>query len=143
MENDIERKQDFVMRRIELYGTALTNVLNHRYNALTVVSGLASTLLVVATFNDHLIPLTNLVRVILSVLLLLIPVSIGGLIIATRKDMKQLTARLDSIVHIDTSKSDCTSRFLGYLPELVVGVISVCVILIISLIWSIKISFGV
>ena len=47
-----------------------------RFRILPAISSLATALLVVATFNPELLPLTTSVKIILSMLLLLMPVSL-------------------------------------------------------------------
>ncbi len=51
----------------------LQSTVRSRMALLPLMAGLAATLLVIATFNSNLIPLDNLVRFLVSALLLLIP----------------------------------------------------------------------
>jgi len=62
-------------RKEELYGLFKEAVLS-KLRVLPTIAALAATLLVVATFNDNLFPLTKFVRFLLSILLLVIPVSL-------------------------------------------------------------------
>ena len=68
----IEHKLFIVNKHQDLLGVAITN----RMQLLPIIAGLSATLLVVATFNDQLIPLDNGVRIVLSFLLIVIPISL-------------------------------------------------------------------
>ena len=54
----------------------LNSLLTIRSSILPIIASLSATLLVVATFNEKLIPLTEDIKIAIAILLLLIPISL-------------------------------------------------------------------
>ena len=54
----------------------LNSLLVQRSSILPVIASLSATMLVVATFNEDLVPLTEDIRVALVILLILVPISV-------------------------------------------------------------------
>lgn len=65
-----------------------------RSSLVAVVATLAAGLLVVATFNDRLIPLTELVRVSLIILLALIVVALWDVLLEIHRGTNKVIAKL-------------------------------------------------
>lgn len=70
---DLQIQFDLEKEKIGL--SFFRELLFKRAQSVSVVASLSATVLVVATFNEALIPLTNGVRIALTVLLLIIPAS--------------------------------------------------------------------
>ena len=65
-----QEKKDYIKEeRRKLYGDLLLKVVWERYKLLPQISVLAATLLIVATFNEKVIPLTNFVRLLIILFL--------------------------------------------------------------------------
>ena len=71
LENDTNREER-LRQLFSLYRESVSS----RFGILPVISTLAAALLVIATFNQELVPLNFFVRAMLTVLLLLVPTSL-------------------------------------------------------------------
>jgi|SRR3989344_1969919 len=72
MASEVEKEQFRLQKEI------LFTAIRERFKILPTISALAATLLVVATFNPNLILVTDFVKIILAILLLIIPISLFG-----------------------------------------------------------------
>lgn len=54
----------------------ITNLTSAELGSLPVISAVAATLLIVATFNPKLVPLNFTVRILLSILMLIVPIAL-------------------------------------------------------------------
>lgn len=119
----------------------LKSVIHARTGILPVISSLAATMLVVATFNEHLIPLTNLVRLIISVFLILIPLSLfihnSELKIAQRKILNNITKYLgeDFSRKVKQTRYD---KFIAWYPDIAIWILTVAIVVLTYLVWSCK-----
>lgn len=113
-----------------------------RFETLSVVSTLAATLLVIATFNDKLIALDNFVRVLLTALLTIIPAGIWCLYYETDRAIKESFDKIQKIVKEKVSKEASQKvqeyrkpTFRGAIPLIMNIAFTVVIILVIVLIW--------
>ncbi len=105
---------------------------------MPLIAGLSATLLVVATFNEKLIPLDNIIRAVISTFLLLIPFSLYFY----NEDLK--TAQKDAKKELDalnSKKSDPkVSGIKGYItnwaPDIGIYVLGILVLVLIAKIWG-------
>lgn len=67
--------------KMKNYFDLLNWAVREKFKSLATISSLAATLLIIATFNEKIIILTNFVRWILFILLLLIPISLFCLLL--------------------------------------------------------------
>lgn len=120
----------------------LRSAIHARTGILPVISSLAATMLVVATFNENIIPLNNLVRFIISVFLFLIPLSLffhnSELKIAQRKILGNIAKYLGEDVSkkIKQTKYD---KILAWYPDIAIWVLTVAIFVLIYLVWNCKI----
>ncbi|OHA58396.1 MAG: hypothetical protein A2571_01290 [Candidatus Vogelbacteria bacterium RIFOXYD1_FULL_44_32] len=128
MMSEAEKEEYKVQKEI------LFTVVRGRFEILPIISALSGALLVVATFNPKLIPVTIVVKVILAVLLFIIPLSLFGYLwelkIAEDKAMEwfeQFGGVNNKRSHIET--------ILAYFPWIMFCVISVAIILIVIIIF--------
>lgn len=128
---DEKEKREMNLKRLEIFHQLLRNSVFERYKLLPQISALSATLLIVATFNEKLLPLTNYVRVLLIILLALIPISLIGYLWelerAEKHSFKNIKRLGDGLETIQQGQNS----FTAYLPRFVIAVISVTVIFII------------
>ena len=122
--------------RLKIHSELLNWSVRQKFNTLSVVSALAATLLVVATFNSELIELNNVVRILLSVLLLLIPVSLWALIYELYKaETGAIEGMKKSIEEIGGKFEKPKESVRGFIPWIINGFLTGAIIFIIILIW--------
>ena len=124
---------------LKSYLDMLLSSVGKRMQILPSISALAATLLVVATFNEKLLPINSLVKFLLSLLLLLIPVSL----FLYNKDLKK--AQHNSIERIkdylgekDLDKiieRNYFDKIVGLFPDIVIWVILFVIIALLVVIW--------
>ena len=116
---------------------SIQTIVWERYKLLPQISALAATLLVVATFNKEAIPLTNLVRFLLIIFLLLIPVSLMGYLWALHRAKKHAFKEWQEIYEnlvVPYKKLTGIDRVLALLPDLIGGFISLAILVIVFLV---------
>jgi len=132
-------EEDVKFKRLEQISESFRTVLAQRYSVLSTTASIAATLLVIATFNEKLFPLTNVVRFLISILLGCIILAIGGFIIQTRKDLSKLENMRKSIVQgaqVKQKPERLWEKILNHFPEGISIILTLTVISIIYLIWS-------
>jgi len=129
-----QEKLSIIKPQLDIYVSSVSD----KSTALVSISGLSATLLVVATFNPALIPLNNLVRAMLSILLVMVPI---GLLVYIRSK-NAAAVRAIEIVQSYTGQDpareihpSCIDKLIARLPEILAVVLAIIVILIILLIW--------
>jgi len=120
------------LERVKNYSSLLMNAVWERYKLLSQISVLASALLIVATFNEAIIPLTNCVRTLLVIFLLLMPISLIGYLLAIHRAEQHAIKRMS--VELSRGNGNLIDIVLKWLPYYVVGVISLAVLFIIFII---------
>ena len=122
------------LKRLEQISESFRVVIIQRYSILSMTASLAAALLVIATFNEKLFPLTNFIRILISALLTCIILAIWGLILQTRDDLVKLEAMRNSIVKVNPSPKNSCETVLNYLPEIVSILLTLIIIIIIYLV---------
>lgn len=124
---EAEKEQFRVQKEI------LFTAIRERFKVLPTISALAATLLVVATFNPKLILVTAFVKVILSILLLIIPISLFGYLWELKNAEDKAVKWFEKYGKINERSS--FDSILAYLPWIVFYVLSFTIISIIVLIF--------
>jgi len=130
-----EERYQIVKTFLDIIGSAVAD----RMRILSSVSALAATMLVVATFNQDLVPLNTLARVLLSLLLSIIPISL----LIYNKDLKdgqkRASAHLKEYTGIFVPDSEKTSwdKFASISPDILIWVITTAIIVLIAIIWGV------
>ncbi len=150
MDKEYEKKK--------LYFELVREGIKDKFSTLLYVSSLTAALLVIGSFNDNLFPLNNLVRVILSALLILMVLCLWVYLNETTKMTRSAYGKLSEITgHNDLytpltfwgsikfllfadengKKSDkkFSERFASQLPHYAVTFLWIVVITLIFLIW--------
>jgi hypothetical protein len=124
---------------IESYQNLLSTSIHNRMGLLPLMSGLAATLLVIATFNGNLLILDCLVKIIVSILLAIIPVSLffynHDLKLAAKKSKEQIGYFLDK-KDIGESDQNFINKVTGWLPDIVIYIFTFVIIVIIYKIFN-------
>lgn len=129
-----EEKREMNLKRLEVFHQLLYDSVFERYRLLPQVSALSATLLVVATFNEKLLPLTNCVRALLIILLTLIPISLIGYVWELKRAEEHSSENIKRLGNGQETMQQNRNLFTAYLPWFVTAIISVVIILIIFLV---------
>lgn len=123
---------------INMHQNLLKDAIYNRMALLPMTAGLSATLLVVATFNDKLIPLDNFVRFIISVLLLIIPFSLYFYNFDLKKAQRKNKEYLDHLLDTSNKKIESTlnDKIAGYAPDFIIYIMGIVSIAIIFKIWD-------
>lgn len=130
--------------RFDNYAELLNYSVREKWRTLPTISALAATLLIVATFNKELLPITPLVKSLISVLLLIIPLGLWGLYsdltTSTKSSLKNIENIVKDVFEKDISehiKKAKKFNWIGFIPFLANVVLTLVVVVIILLIWKI------
>ncbi len=128
---DEKEKREMNLKRLEVFHQLLHDSVFERYKLLPQISALSATLLIVATFNEKLLPLTNYMRVLLIILLALIPVSLIGYIWELKRAEEHSSENIKRLGNGQETVQQSRNLFTAYLPWFVTTIISVVIIFII------------
>ena len=128
---DEKEKKEMNLKRLGIFHQLLHDSVFERYKLLPQISALSATLLVVATFNEKLLPLTNCVRVLLIILLALIPVSLISYVWELKRAEGHSPENIKRIGSGQETTQQQRNTFTAYLPWFIIMIISVVIIFII------------
>ena len=128
---DKKDKREMNLKRLEIFHQSLRDAVLERYKLLPHISALSATLLVVATFNEKLLPLTSYVRILMIILLALIPVSLIGYIWELKRAEEHSSENIKRIGDGQDTIQQNRNSLTAYLPWFVTAVISLVIIFII------------
>ncbi len=129
-----EERRQMDIERLRVYHELLNTAVWERYKLLPQVSALAATLLVVATFNESILPLTNCVRFLIAAFLLLIPISIIGYLAALHQAEKHAQKNINNISNGRPTEQMKRGLFSAHLPWVIAGILTVLTAQVIFLI---------
>mgnify|MGYP001570889861 CR=1 FL=1 len=142
MENDFYKlPKEMQLHLLDSQHDLLKGVIYERSRIIPTISSLSAMLLIIATFND-LIPLTNVVRVIISIFLFLIPFSLFVSNEELKKAQKNALANIAKYLGQDMSKDvKITSfeKFISRYPDIAIWILAITISILILLIWEINI----
>ncbi len=106
------------LKSVELYGDLVKHAVRERYKLLPTISALAATLLIVATFNERLLPLERPIIALLVILLLLIPASLIGYLYELHKSESHGLNKLQEISNgtDERDPGDMEPKFRNSIP---------------------------
>jgi hypothetical protein len=138
-----EEKKEFERQlkyeRLKVYWRLFETSVWERYKILPATASLAATLLIVATFNKELLPVTPFIKILLAILLLLIPTSVMGYLFAVRE--AEVHARdAEKKILDDQSLKEEKAGLLNYLPHIISWLLAIVVVIITGLI--LEVSFN-
>ena len=128
---DEKDKREMNLKRLEIFHQSLRDAVLERYKLLPHISALSATLLVVATFNEKLLPLTGCVRILLIILLALIPISLIGYVLELKHAEEHSSENIKRIGDGQDTIQQGRNSLTAHLPWFVTAVISVVIIFII------------
>lgn len=116
----------------------LLSSISKRMQVLPSISALAATLLIVATFNEKLLPINLVVKFLLSLLLILIPVSLffynEDLKRAQRNSIKLINDYFGEDLDKEIKK-DYLDKVAGLFPDIAIWIITLVIIGLLIMIW--------
>lgn len=107
-----------------------------RMSLLATISGLFITFLVVATFNEKLIPLDNIIRVVLSVLILFVPLSLYFYNYDLKKSVEKSRKNIEDLIGEIPLVQTWKDKIIYILPDILISIFSIISIIIVSKILS-------
>lgn len=130
--------QELRIKYLEVNTSGLQSAVYARMSILPIVSALSAALLVVATFNEHLIPLNNLSKAIISLLLLSIPLALR----VYNYDLKKTQHTYLEILKEISGKplegnNDLFNRFARHALDIFINLIMIIILVVIGMIWDI------
>jgi len=124
------KKEQFQKLTIEQQFSIITYYLNIikdatyiRMGLLPTISGLFATFLVLATFNEKLIPLDNTIRIILSILILLTPLSLYVYNHDLKKSGQKGKEFLENLLGKIEVESTLKDKIIAYLPDILIYIL--------------------
>jgi len=121
---------------ISTHQNLLTNSIFDRMRLLPMIAGLAATLLVIATFNNQLIPLDNTVKIVLSMLLILIPISLflynSDLKTSQSKNKEEIERLLGTK---PKTKNTIFDKIIAWSPDMIIYIVFLVSLILIFKIW--------
>ncbi len=138
MEKDLFKKLpiNHQISYIKSHLDILTNAISARMQILPTASTLAATLLVVATFNPQLVPLTCLVKVLLSILLLLVPSSLWLYNYDLKRAQDKTKKYLEKLLGENEYENEGTlNEVVKWFPDIAIYLITAVIITIVFIIW--------
>lgn len=121
---------------ISMYLNMMRQAISSRVGLLPVIAGLFATFLSIATFNEKLIPLDNVIRTILTILILLIPFTLWVYNVSLKKYEHSSKEKLESLLGKIDIKSTTGDKVEAYMPDILICVFSVISLIVIYKIWS-------
>ncbi len=115
----------------KFYLNLLHTSIHARMGMLPSISALCATLLVIATFNNALLPLNSVVKILISILLAIIPVALLSYNSQLKKEQNSYIKTLD--VSVANTLND---KIASYFPDFAIYLISTAVAIVIYLIWT-------
>lgn len=140
------RKAAADMERAKLHYEMLKTSSLEQFKNLASVSALASTLLVIATFNDRIFPYSIWVKILLTILLIAIIISLWAYYKnfsnASEKSYNELlklheqNGDMETVLAFKKIKDSAKRNILGYTPIVVNFLVTFAIIGILILIWK-------
>jgi len=121
---------------INSYQTLLQSAVNYRMGLLPFVAGISATLLVVATFNNELIPLDNTIRFVLSILFVIIPMSLLFYNLDLKEGAKKNVERMNELLGTNFKpKLNLQNKVTAYLPDFIIYILLIISFVVVYKIW--------
>lgn len=135
-------KKEIQWKRLKSFFDLLNKSIWERFKVLPLISSLSAMLLIIATFNKELIPLTFFVRWLIVILLSLIPISLFGYLVELRNAENHALRRIDEITEGELKeeiKKRTEGKFIAYLPWLVSAVLTIIIFLLALLVLKVPV----
>lgn len=133
---DEKEKREMRLKQLEIFHQLGYDAVFERYKLLPQISALSATLLVVATFNEKLLPLTNFIRVLLMILLALIPICLVGYAWVLKRVEEHALRNIERISEGQETIPQKQNLITAYLPWFVTIVISVVIFIVIVFVFT-------
>ena len=121
---------------VSMYLEMMRQAISSRAGLIPVIAGLFATFLSIATFNEKLIPLDNVVRTILTVLIILIPFSLWVYNASLKKYEHSSKRMLENWLGKLEVRSTPKDKIEAYMPDILIYIFSAISLVVIYKIWS-------
>lgn len=134
--NFVRLKLEDQVRMGNAVNDQLFQITSAKLATLPVISAIAAALLIVATFNNNLLPLTTAVKVLISILMLIVPISLLFYLRLLAK-VERLAIRLLTKVYGAKLRMDATNvdKLIYELPWVISLLILLVVLVALYVIW--------
>lgn len=105
---------------INMYLDMMRQAISSRSGLVPVIAGLFATFLSIATFNEKIIPLDNVIRTILVILIILIPLSLWVYNAGLKKYESKSREMLERWLGKIDVKSTTKDKIEAYLPDILI-----------------------
>ena len=123
------------LERIKIHLQTLFSIINDRNKIIPLVASLSATILIVATFNEKLLPLDNFVKILITILLLVIPISLFDYAMKLRTGERSVAKRFGDLPKLLDGKS-CWAKFWANSIYLYIIIVFIVIVSIVFVIWS-------
>lgn len=124
------------LRILNSINDQMISLMGAGFGTLPIISGISAAMLIVATFNSQLLPLTFLVKILISILIFIVPLSLVVYLVRIRLSRKLGEELLELYQGF---KPDMGKGFWNFIlnssPFVFAGIIFLIVITILFLIW--------
>jgi hypothetical protein len=128
--------EDGKLRILNSINDQMITLMGAGFGTLPLISGISAAMLIVATFNSQLLPLTFLVKILISILIFIVPLSLVVYLVRIRLSRKLGEELLELYQGF---KPDMGKGFWNFVlnssPFIFAGIIFLIVIIILFLIW--------
>lgn len=128
-------EEEIKLKRRERLVDLLLLATAERHKTLPIISSLCAMLLVVATFNTNLLSVTFLFKVLLSILLFLIPISLFLYLADFNKLANKVEKLLKDEIGDWRGDSTCWEKITAYFPWIGTFILSLVIICLVVLFW--------
>ena len=133
-------EQQEKLEKIKIHLTSLRELLGAKAGVATVISSVSAAILIVATFNPNLLPITRGLKIGITLLLALIPLSLLFYLLEILSAIGKSHKAIEKIIgDIELPKNhwleDFYNKSIGYFPVVGTLILSGVIIYIISVIW--------
>lgn len=126
------------LERFKAQSEILGRVSMSKDETIITISLLSAALLVIATFNSELLPVSNTIRTLLTALLILIPISVFLHLINMDRVGNKAIKRINDIIgdRKITKREDKFNKMMSFYPYIAASVVSIVILVLIFLIWN-------
>lgn len=134
MINDEQFKK---LERLKPQWEILFTATSSKDQAVLTITSLAAAFLVIATFNEKLLPLNNLVRGLITILLVLIPISLFSHLLSADRTAQKAVKNMEKIIGSELPRNqECADCYFSYFPYIAASILSLVIMILILLIWK-------
>ena len=129
-------EQTQTLERIKAQFQLASIAISNKENAVITTTAIAAALLIVGTFNENLFPLTNFVKILVTILLFIIPTSLFTYLLSSDRTVNKALKNIEVIMGKELPKKNIgLDYYFSYYPYIIATVITLVVLCIMYLMW--------